>query len=265
MQELTSTEIQGYCLKLLEYFDLYAKTHNITYYMAGGTLLGAVRHQGFIPWDDDVDLMVPRKDYELLIQSFDGNGRYEVISCETNDRYCTPFARIWDKETRLAWHITSEVEIGVFIDIFPIDGFPPNELISKMYVHYLKLCRTKCNSAARTNFRPGEKYTALKRPLKYVWRKSANYYAKKLNNIAMRYRFEDSKYVGVTTTTAHIYRERNVKDEIFGETIYLPFEHLSLPAPSGYDMYLRHLYGDYMQLPQEEQRVTEHMFTVYAK
>lgn len=81
--KLTCKEIQSHCVEMLRYFDAYATSQNITYYLSGGTLLGAVRHQGFIPWDDDVDLMLPRKDYERLIHDFDGGERYEIISCET--------------------------------------------------------------------------------------------------------------------------------------------------------------------------------------
>ena len=121
MEKLTCKEIQSHCVEMLRYFDAYATSQNITYYLSGGTLLGAVRHQGFIPWDDDVDLMLPRKDYERLIHDFDGGERYEIISCETNDEYGTPFARIWDKRTALKWTSSREVPIGVFIDLFPID------------------------------------------------------------------------------------------------------------------------------------------------
>ena len=263
MEKLTCKEIQSHCVEMLRYFDAYATSRNITYYLSGGTLLGAVRHQGFIPWDDDVDLMLPRKDYERLIHDFDGGGRYEIISCETNDEYGTPFARIWDKRTALKWTSSREVPIGVFIDLFPIDGFPENEIVSKLYMNYLKLCRTKVNSAIRTTFQKGERFKIIKKGLKYVWRKSANYYARRQNAIVKKYTYENSKYVGVTTTTVHIYRERNLKTDVFSGTLYLPFEQLQLPVPSGYDRYLQHLYGDYMKLPPVDQRWSEHNFVIY--
>ena len=263
MEKLTCKEIQSHCVEMLRYFDAYATSQNITYYLSGGTLLGAVRHQGFIPWDDDVDLMLPRKDYERLIHDFDGGERYEIISCETNDEYGTPFARIWDKRTALKWTSSREVPIGVFIDLFPIDGFPENEIVSKLYMNYLKLCRTKVNSAIRTTYQKGERFKIIKKGLKYVWRKSANYYARRQNAIVKKYTYENSKYVGVTTTTVHIYRERNLKTDVFSGTLYLPFEQLQLPVPSGYDRYLQHLYGDYMKLPPVDQRWSEHNFVIY--
>ena len=104
---METKEIQNDCLEVLRAFDLYAKNNNLKYYMAGGTLLGAVRHQGFIPWDDDVDLMMPRKDYEFLIHHFH-NDRYEISSCETDGTYHTPFARVWDKQTRIEWKTVCE-------------------------------------------------------------------------------------------------------------------------------------------------------------
>ena len=232
MEKLTCKEIQSHCVEMLRYFDAYATSQNITYYLSVGTLLGAVRHQGFIPWDDDVDLMLPRKDYERLIHDFDGGERYEIISCETNDEYGTPFARLCDHST-------------------------------KLYLNYLKLCITKVNSAIRTTFQKGERFKIIKKGLKYVWRKSANYYARRQNAIVKKYTYENSKYVGVTTTTVHIYRERNLKTDVFSGTLYLPFEQLQLPVPSGYDRYLQHLYGDYMKLPPVDQRWSEHNFVIY--
>ena len=186
-----------------------------------------------------MDLMLPRKDYERLIHDFDGGERYEIISCETNDEYGTPFARIWDKRTALKWTSSREVPIGVFIDLFPIDGFPENEIVSKLYMNYLKLCRTKVNSAIRTTFQKGERFKIIKKGLKYVWRKSANYYARRQNAIVKKYTYENSKYVGVTTTTVHIYRERNLKTDVFSGTLYLPFEQLQPVSYTHLDVYKR--------------------------
>ena len=258
---LNTKEIQELGIQILEVFHQFCKENQLTYYMAGGTLLGAVRHKGFIPWDDDIDLMMPRPDYEKMIRLFH-HDRYRVDSCETNPDYATPFARVWDTQTFLRWDIVKEIPLGVFIDIFPIDGYPEDEKICKMHMNVLKFRKAQINSVIRKGYIEGEKYQGVKKYLKYVWRKSANEYARLMNQTGKKYAFSSCDYVGVTTTTAHIFKERNPKT-IFQETVYLPFQHLELPAPSGYDVYLKHLYGNYMQLPPPEQRVSTHDFKIY--
>jgi len=261
MEKLIGKDIQNKCLKILESFDAFALEHKLTYYMSGGTLLGAVRHNGFIPWDDDVDLMMPRKDYEQLIKEF-RNDQYQLSCCENDSDYSTPFVRIWDTKTTLRWNVIDDKQIGAFIDIFPIDGFPKNEMITKLHLYSIKWQRVKLHSSIRRKYLVKEKYQGVKSILKLLIRKSGNYYANRLNIVSKRYKYDDCLYVGVKTTSVHLFKEKNSK-EIFKETIYFPFEHLKLPAPSGYDAYLRHLYGEYMVLPSEDQRYSEHNFEVY--
>jgi lipopolysaccharide cholinephosphotransferase len=258
---MESREIQSYCLDIMKAFDSFAKENHLTYWMSGGTLLGAVRHKGFIPWDDDVDLMMPRADYEYLIHHFTDK-RYRLSSSEKDPEYHTPFARMWDSETLLEWNVLQEKSIGVFIDIFPMDGFPTNEIKSKLHMWHLKYYRVLINASVRKTFLKDEKWIIAKKMLKKLLRHNGNYYALKLNNIAKKYDYEKSAFVGVKTTSLHLFREKNTK-EAFSSTIYLPFEDMSLPAPIGYDTYLSHLYGDYMQLPPEEERHSEHEFVIH--
>lgn len=261
MEAFTPNEIQQCCLGILRKFDEYARDNGITYYMAGGTLLGAVRHHGFIPWDDDIDLMVPRPDYERLISEFKDE-RYSILSCEHDPDYTVPFARMWDRHTRIEYEMFQNVDFGAFIDIFPIDGYPESELINKIHVWRLKWKRLKINISSKNYFSDHEKYKPVKKLLKRFIRKAPNFYCRDMNTYAMSRSFDTSKYVGVTTTTVHIFSERNPKS-IFRKTIMLPFENMMLPAPSGWNTYLRHLYGDYTVLPPEEKRISEHEFKIY--
>ena len=102
MKELDCKEIQSIGLEILCAFDAFAKKHNLTYYLSGGTLLGAVRHKGFIPWDDDIDLMMPRPDYQYLIHHFQ-HKQYHLSCCDLERDYCSFQARIWDTNTSLVW------------------------------------------------------------------------------------------------------------------------------------------------------------------
>lgn len=261
MNSLKTAEIQNICLCLLKAFDDYTRKENLTYWLSGGTLLGAVRHEGFIPWDDDVDVMMPRPDYNRLIEGWN-DGAIVLSSCERDQSYCTAFARLWDSRTRLQWELTREKEIGCFIDIFPIDEYPSNRILAKIHQYRLKWAKAKTNISIRRAFRSGKRCVALKRTLKHVYRKSGNHYARVQSDLGKSIPYEESRMVGVTTTTEHMFRERN-SGELYEDTVFLPFENMSLPAPIGYDEYLRHLYGDYMTLPPENQRRSVHSFKVY--
>ncbi len=261
MEKMDVKEIQNCLFQMIKWFDQYAKENSIRYYLSGGTLLGAIRHHGFIPWDDDLDIMIPRPDYEKLIGSFNGE-RYKLICCEINKDYNTPFARIWDTKTIRVFSRLEEKEIGAFIDIFPIDGYPSNEMVSKIHSYILKYKRALINMAIRKNFLEKEKYQLVKKLMRGLYKKDGNYYCNRLNDFAKRYKYDTCRFVGVTTTTDHILLERNSKD-IFRETVYMDFEDAVLPVPCGYDVYLKHLYGDYMKLPPVSQRISEHDYTLY--
>ena len=262
MKEMNHREVQQCLLEMLKWFDGYAKDHGFIYYLSGGTLLGAVRHKGFIPWDDDVDLMMPRPDYDRMIAEYRNDGRYQFICCERDPDYRTPFGRIWDTKTIWIFERLKDKEFGAFLDVFPIDGYPSDAWITKLYACSLKIKRFFINQANRNYFMEGEKYQGVKKLLKPLIRKDGNYYCRKLNTYARKRPYDGSEYVGVTTTTVHIFRERNPRS-IFLETLYLPFEDTKLPAPGGYDVYLTHLYGDYMQLPPADKQVSEHDYKLF--
>jgi len=256
-------DIQKRCMEMLADIDDYCRKHDIHYYLGGGTLLGAVRHQGFIPWDDDVDLMMPRKDYNKLIAGFKGHD-CAIISCETDPEYVTSYARVYDTNTVLTWGLNQDKDIGIFIDVFPIDGFPTSDRLTKLHLYHVKLVQTMLHARIRKKFKPGEKYIPVKKVLRNLVFLPANYLARRLNKIAQIYSYDKMEYVGTKATTDHLFLEKNPRT-IFSETVYFPFGDLSLPAPSGYDEYLRHLYGDYMQLPPEEDRNPRHEFIVRYK
>ncbi len=249
-------------LKMLGSLADFCEDNNLQYYLSGGTLLGAVRHQGFIPWDDDMDLMMPREDYIQLIQHFSSD-RYILSCCEKDPEYYSPNARVWDATTILHWDTIEEKEIGAFIDIFPIDGFPTSRLLTDLHLIRLRVLVAKKNVAKKIVFPKGERYHYSKIVLKHLLRKTGNYYANHINRLAQKYKFSSCDYVGVKTTSPHLFREKNSKD-IIRETVMLPFENLILPAPCGYDVYLSHLYGnDYMCLPSPEKQRSDHEFKIY--
>lgn len=160
------------------FFDGFCKNDNLNYYLSGGTLLGTVRYQGFIPWDDDLDIMMPRSDYNKLIKIFK-HDRYQLSCCENDIDYNTPFARLWDTGTILKWKIWQEKNNGAFKDIFPIDRYPTSNIIAKLHMLRLKWFRVKINSSIRIGYNENEKNRFLKRILKLIHGQIGNYYSKK--------------------------------------------------------------------------------------
>lgn len=265
MKELDCNEIQQLCLRMLKAIDAFAKEHHLTYYLSGGTLLGAVRHKGFIPWDDDMDLMMPRPDYMYLIKNFK-HDRYHLSSCEQEQDYLSCYARLWDTHTTITWDSSKikEKKIGAFVDIFPIDGYPDNHLQTKLFLYRVKFARAKLNMKTKNNFYAHEKMIPLKKIMRSCMKKDGNYYACALSKLAMHYDYQSSHYAGVVgASLQHLFVEKNPKS-VFQKTIWLDFEDMKAPAPIGYDNYLRQLYGDYMQLPPIEKRVSAHEFHIYS-
>ena len=128
MKKLSIKEIQSLELDIIRAFDCFAKEQHLRWYLAGGTLIGAVRHQGFIPWDDDIDIMMPREDYEKMLKTF-RHERYRLSECRKSSEAAIPFAQIYDSQTFLKWKKVKDPDLGVFIDIFPIDFCPDGKLL----------------------------------------------------------------------------------------------------------------------------------------
>lgn len=261
MKELTVEDIQKRGLEMLSFFDKYASEHNIKYFLSGGTLLGAVRHQGFIPWDDDIDLMLPRDDYERLIEDFEETEEYKILSCDKMADYEYDYARIIDKSTKLEWKDYKTSQMGVFVDLFPIDGFPRSRALSNLHSIHVFFIKNLWASAMV----PGEwnkSRVAGVRNLIRIFTAKPNNYCNHINRIAKMYDYNKCDYAGVAITTHYLFKERN-RRAIYDEVVRLNFEKLLLPAPKQYNEYLEQLYGDYMKLPPEEKRISEHEFIAW--
>ena len=122
MKQLTISEIQQIEYELLIQFDEYCHKNRITYFLSNGTLLGAIKYKGFIPWDEDIDVLVPREDYNRLINSFKDNEQLRLFSYERNKNYRFPFAKLCDIHTiKEEYSYENSVNLGLNIDIFPLD------------------------------------------------------------------------------------------------------------------------------------------------
>ena len=258
-------EAQDISYQLFLEFKRICEENGLCYYLSGGTLLGAARHKGFIPWDDDMDVMMPRPDYErLLALKLNLPEHFQLFSCETDPEYTYPFAKLCDMRYKVHFeHHVQERSIGMYIDIFPIEGLPDGNFAKKIYFKRMAMLNVLRNAAIRSAFLPGEKYVFIKKLLlPWARRRGANHFARRMNEYAKKWTLGKTGHAGVTTITHYGSREW-MRREVFLPGEGLIFCGESCSVPRGWDEYLKNLYGDYMQLPPVEKRCTDHShFTI---
>lgn len=266
MKELTLQEMKEIELDILKMFDAFCKEHNITYFLAFGTLLGAIRYKKFIPWDDDVDVLVPREDYNKLLTLFEDSDRYRLYSFEKNPKFHYPFAKLCDMTTRKEQGVYKNkgVDLGIEIDIFPLDNWDNDLEKAKLEARRIK------------KYQRWMKVTKLEKPLdtsplkRAVWSVmiplvkmiGGGYFIKKMIKESNKPSQKGSAYVGAKVWA--IYGERGIiPADAFASAIQVEFEGQMFPAPVGYDKYLTCLYGDYLPEPPKEKQKTHHSFVAY--
>ena len=243
-------------LGMLHRFAQVCERHGLRWYAMGGTLLGAVRHKGFIPWDDDIDLLMPREDYNRLLEigAEEFAAPYFLQSPCSEKRFFRTHAQLRDSRTTgaIAQDRNRDINRGIFMDIFPLDEVPssPEELM----LHRRRL-RKVTRKAHRIIFRQ-EYRSFLKRAIYalYEWLHFGSYTPAKafgeFNRIAAEYAGSGSDRVGHTSLS---YRDAVIwPREWWAEVEMLDFEMLRLPAPKCWDAVLSHHYGEYMRSPENK-------------
>ena len=266
MKELSLDELKIIELDILKMFHAFCVKNNIRYYLAFGTLLGAIRYRGFIPWDDDIDVLVPREDYDRLMTLFIDSDKYRLYSFDRNRKYRFPFAKLCDMSTSLTelYYPNNGVELGVSIDIFPLDNWANDmdtakEELKRINRNNLCLSYTKGD---RIHAKNPLKYIAWSIVVGYCKMRGSEHYIRKVLKECNKPEQKGSRYVGPKVWP--IWGERViVPAEVFSETIEIEFEGEKFFAPTGYDAYLTSLYGDYLPEPPVEKRKTHHSFKAY--
>ncbi len=251
MRELSISELRKIELDILLTVHNFCEERGIRYSLGGGTLLGAVRHKGFIPWDDDVDIMMPRPDYERFIKEFNGYDESLICGCfELYPHFTFPFMKLYDKRTVLKEEGVL-YPLGVNIDIFPIDGVPEKYSKHIANVHIIK--RLIHFNSAMMDWSRGVKRVVFTLFAKVL---SISFLQKKCKRLLLKYDYNNSAYAGAITGC---YGEREVHSKsIFEDYITLEFEGEGLKVISSYDTYLKQHYGNYMQLPPKDKQVSPH-------
>lgn len=272
-KELTLKEIQRGSLQILVSVAEICSKLNLTYYLAYGTLIGAIRHQGFIPWDDDIDIMMPRDDYEKLLHYFikHENELYPLrLFCrENNKKYPYMISRVSNDNYFL--HVDNEESygIGLFIDIYPLDGAGDSEeeyvRFKKKASYYSSLCflstRLRCvKNGTKSKFKLAIKYPSFLLAKAF----GRDYWMKKLEKMALKYDFYKSKYIGCIVWGKDGEKAIFPRDWL-AETVDVPFEGYMFKAPVKYHEILTRLYKDYMVLPSKKNRIAHHCYRAYIK
>ena len=265
MKELSLQEIKQIELDILKMFHAFCVENNIRYFISHGTLLGALRYKGFIPWDDDLDVLVPREDYDRLIAIFQDSERYRMLSFERNRDYRFPYAKLCDMTTRkVEAGYNNGVEVGLDIDVFPLDHWDDDLEKAKEEVKRQKRNRFRLDLTKLE--KPDSRHPA-KRFIKGILMalckvRGSAYYVEKIIKVANKPEQKGSRYMGGKAW--NVYGERDILPaEVFAKAIELEFEGEKFFAPVGYDTFLTSLYGDYLPEPPVEKRKTHHSFKAY--
>ena len=268
MKELSVDDRKKMLLEIMDIVHVFCEDNNIRYYLHAGTLLGAVRHNGYIPWDDDFDICMPRPDYEKFLSVFTAEKLY-LNTYKTEKNNVRPYAKICSKNTLCTNLIGYKLSYSLGIDVFPIDGFPEDEKLCEKFFrkqdflfHYFFVVATMCES---------------KNPQKNVFRAivlkilgcsffkifNSSYYSRRIDNRAIKNDFNVSSYAGCSVGIYRRKIEKTLKSS-FTTGISHSFEDRVYMIPADYDNILKSLYGEnYMIPPSEKDRESTHCEKYY--
>lgn len=276
MKEMTTREVQQMSLDILQDFHNFCVKNGLHYSLSGGTLLGAIRHNGFIPWDDDIDVQMPRPDYDKFIHTYKSDKGYKVYSREilgfAEKNMVYSHARICDtRKTIVDTGIIPWIsdQVGIWIDILPCDGISFQKEIAKNHLRKIKILLhlsywVGIRYSTWSNIKKGR---TAKAKLKFFVKKVLSYFIWSdplvdLYILRRKYDYVSSDYFFVTPHygMGEWQPKKNMEDFILHK-----FEDYEFYIMSGWDANLKSLYGDYMKLPPEDKRVTHDFNRYYWK
>lgn len=259
------SEIQQMELGIMEYIHEVCQKIGVKYFLAYGSLIGAVRHQGFIPWDDDMDICMLRDDYEKLQDYLIAHPdeRYEVMSYKNNINYVYPFMKVQDNRTYLLEEdVRIDSDMGIYVDIFPVDGYEDDQAFKDKMTKIIKKRQLSCYTfKGITNTK-----SVVNSIIRYIsviifYFTNTNKYVAQIDELAKSRKVEDYELVDYL-----IYKDMNKpvwKREWLEQVESGSFEGKEFMIPKHYHEILTSDYGDYMQLPPVEQRVSHHDFKLW--
>lgn len=242
MQEYNLRPLWDELIEIYKVFAAICDKHHLRYYACGGTALGAVRHKGFIPWDDDLDIFMPRADYGRFVEIAQSElpKGYSWQSIENDANYELPFGKIWNDDAELTCSVRQKsklsIDHGIFIDVLPLDGLPSGRVSLFLWLAIRSIWRhlPRCLNGSQ---------------------KSRIWYQRFVSAID----FDRAAKVEDSKESAKRLRRTAWTPATFGEPVWMDFDSVKMPLPHDWDEYLRGMIGeDYMQLPPIEKRKPSH-------
>lgn len=270
-------EVQRRTIDILVYVDQLCREHNLKYTIYYGTLIGLERHQGFIPWDDDIDIVMRRPDYERLLAILEKETRYQLLSMNNRPHFRYPFTKLVDKQTRLVTKQIFAPEdplMGVFLDIFPLDGIPATDAERLAYYHEteqdrLNMMDTIAPGSYARSFTPWKAWvkriTGFSRYRKVKAIGDDDYWRDQYQKAALRCPINESQYCGYLEWISHdwgVFPTRWFDDDQYEDVQFAGHTIMAIKHRVDF-LHLR--FGDYMQMPPESERVTHHPYEFYLK
>ena len=262
--------LQVQLLSMMKAFHVFCTQNQLSYVAQGGTMLGAVRHQGFIPWDDDLDVGMPRKDFDrlsLLMNKNKLNNRYVLETPESEDpNFCYPYSKLYDTYTTLIENTNQKLIRGIFIDIFPLDGIGNSQSEAELNYRKIESLRKKLAlrkvkiSESRAWYKNFILFIAQKINLKSFDEKQLCF---QLDSICRSRNIDDFTFGG-NLLGAWGAKEIMPRDVIGTPKLY-KFEDFYIYGVEKYDEYLTKMYGEWRKLPPKEKQISHHDYYLDLK
>ena len=267
MIPISDSDLKKISFDILLFVDEFCRANEICYFLCGGTMLGAFRHKGFIPWDDDIDIMMPRADYEHFLRAFPDHPRFGLDAPGRTKDYPFAYAKVTDKRTvKYQGGYRDRFKEGyVDVDLFPIDFVPDDEAGQKAFFDSIARVEDRRAFFLFPKREKGLK-PALARAVRAVleWTGIMNMdkAVASFCRLARKYETAGTKHWAISSIHHYGIREVNVAADYF-PVLEAEFEGRHFPVPSNYDTYLTRLYGDYMKMPPADKQQTHHLFEAY--
>jgi lipopolysaccharide cholinephosphotransferase len=264
VNELDLSSIREIQLEILVFLDQFFANNSINYSIAHGTALGAIRHKGYIPWDDDIDILLSRENYNKFIILFKENEYYDLIHYKLDSHFISPFAKVYCKSTLLIENTIRQPNYGVNIDVFPLDYLPKGVFREYMTFFLIKIIRFTVNlkSISSSHIKSSSN---LKKIVFYGIKTTLVIFPFSLLNLMIEWLAINKENLFIGNLVWGMGNRDKHSNELFSNYVSVRFENHEFSIMIGFKEYLTNLYDDYMTLPNIEDQISRHSFSAFMK